>query len=203
MATVRWFGGVGYWTDGTYWSTGSPPGPADDAVIDGQVYLTSSTTVNSITIGYFLQVHEGATVSVTGDLTNSGLLNVDPFGLSGTTLVVGGTLTNSNHLAIGNESITSATTVSAGAFSNTGSLSIIGTNNSGTNARATLNIAAAAPTTWTGTGILVGDALLEFASGGITGIASGATLRLGYESQKGSGSRARSRWQRIRPAIVR
>jgi hypothetical protein len=48
--------------------------------------------------------------------------------------------------------------------------------NEGTAATATLDITGAAPTTLSGTYQLSGDALLEFASGGVTAIGSGADV---------------------------
>jgi len=66
------------------------------------------------------------------------------------------------------------TTVSAQALANTGTINLTGS----ATKQATLEIAAPAPATWTGTANLSGDALLEFASGSITDIASGADVVL-------------------------
>lgn len=50
--TDAWNGGTGNWSNGSYWSTGFPPQPTDDAVINsGAVTLDISATVNSLTMG--------------------------------------------------------------------------------------------------------------------------------------------------------
>ena len=64
--------------------------------------------------------------------------------------------------------------MTAAGFSNTGTINLTG----GTATRATLDITAAAPATLTGTYNLSGDALLEFASGGIMAIGTSANSTL-------------------------
>ena len=93
----------------------------------------------------------------------------------GSTLTVGGTLTNSGYaFDIGNTAITKATTVTAAGLSNTGTIDLTG----GASTKTTLDITGAAPATLGGTYDLSGDALLEYKSGGITAIGSGADLSL-------------------------
>ena len=74
------------------------------------------------------------------------------------------------------------TVVNAGGLINTGTITVeSGQTLGGASAPTTLNINAAAPATWTGLATLIGQtsaALLEFASGGITAIAKGASLFL-------------------------
>ena len=101
-------------------------------------------------------------------------MQVDYGGAGGSTLTIGGTLTNNGTLDIGNTSLTKATTVTAAGLANTGTINLTG----GTTAAATLDITGAAPATLDGTYSLSGDALLEFGSGGMTAIGSGASLTL-------------------------
>ncbi|MBV9860284.1 MAG: hypothetical protein JO038_09310, partial [Alphaproteobacteria bacterium] len=131
----------------------------------------------------------GATVTTTTDLDNSGNLFVDydGYGDGGSTLSIAGTLTNSTNVQIGNTGLSGDTTVSAAALVNTGQIFLTGNTNSGTTDQATINIAGMAPTTLTGDFYLQGDALLDFGSGVIATIASGAEIRL-----EGSGSRVSS-----------
>jgi hypothetical protein len=94
MATATWIDGTGNWTTAADWSTGTVPGAGDDAVIPfGTVQLTTPITVGSITLSTSaaaLQVADpGGTDSVTGNLANSGTLNVDAGLPGGTTLSVG------------------------------------------------------------------------------------------------------------------
>ena len=148
----------------------------------GTIYLTGGTTTQaklSVTGAAsntdYIDISNGALSTTTG-LTNSGSLYVDEFGAGGSTLTVGATLTNSSGgaLDIGNTAITKAITVTAAGLANTGTIDLTGS----AAIKATLDIAAAAPATWTGIAILSGDALLEFASGRITAIGSDADLTL-------------------------
>ena len=109
---------------------------------------------------------DAASPVIGGAVTNSGDLSID----DGNLTIVGG-LTNSGSLQI--EGGSSAIQVTASALSNTGTIDL-----SGGAGRATLDIAAAAPATLTGNLDLSGNALMEFVSGGITTIASGAGLAL-------------------------
>ena len=122
------------------------------------------------------RLRRGASLTTTGDLTNTGSLQVDNLGGQGdggSSLTIGGTLTNSNNVQIGVTDMTSATTVTAQGLVNTGSIGIAGS----ATKQATLDIAAAAPTTWTGAAALSGDALLEFGgTDSVTDIASNAFL---------------------------
>ena len=83
-------------------------------------------------------------------------------------------LTNGSQINIGNSNILAPTALIAAGLSNTGTIDLTG----GPVTLASLHSTAAAPATLTGTYNLAGDALLEFASGAITAIASGADLSL-------------------------
>jgi hypothetical protein len=122
-----------------------------------------------------LSLNGGAAVNTTTSLVNGGTIEVDDNGGSGGSgLAIGGTLTNSGHLTIGNSSLSVGTTVTAAALSNSGTIDLTGA----PSVQAKLDIAAAAPGTLSGNFALANDALLEYKSGGITVIGSGATLSL-------------------------
>jgi hypothetical protein len=128
-----------------------------------------------------LTLRDGANVSTSGDLANSGTINIDMFSAdSGAGMSVGGKLTNTGALRIGGLALTAPDAVSANALQNTGSIEIAG--NAAAGKAATLNIAAPAGLgtagVLTGTVSLNGDALLEFASGQIRAIAANSTLTL-------------------------
>jgi hypothetical protein len=121
-----------------------------------------------------VQLQDGATLTTSGDLANSGYLLVNNGGSGGSSLTLGGTLSNSNNVQVGDGAL--ATTVTAKGLSNTGTISIEG----GSTNQAVLDITgASAPATWTGTLDLSGDALLEYSgAGGISTIASGAQINI-------------------------
>ena len=102
-------------------------------------------------------------------------------GSGGAKVTIGGVLNNSGYVNIGNSSLSSATTVNATGLVNSASASSITISGSGSN-QATLDIADAAG--FGTAGRLDGyvglnnDALLEFASGGITEIDTGGNLQL-------------------------
>ncbi len=130
-----------------------------------------------------------APLHLSGGLTNTGTINLDTntdYGLDvngGSTLLIDGALVNDDRINIGNGSLGASTLVTAASLNNTGGqIYIVGDNAKGT--EATLDITGAAPTTLTGYYDLGGrdshggDSLLEFGSGKITAIASGAELYL-------------------------
>ena len=183
MAAVSWKSAVaGNWTTAADWSTGAVPGAADAVTIGVSGYytvtLTTLVTVGSIAVsdaGATLAISDPSkTESIAGDLSNSGTVEVDASGNGGTAVDIAGTLTNSGTLSLGNKSgsgsALSETVVTAAGLVNTGTIVLEGPFST------VLDITAAAPTTLTGTVELHGNSRLEFASGGITAIASGATL---------------------------
>ena len=183
MAAVSWKSAVSAnWTIAADWSTGAIPGAADDVTIgvggSYTVLLTTPVTVHSITVSDVnatLAIDDPSkTETVSGNFANSGAVDVDTNGYGGTTVNIGGTLTNSGTLTIGSTSSSggslSATVMTAAGLVNTGAIVLEGPFST------VLDINAAAPATLTGTVDLHGNSRLEFASGGITAIASGATL---------------------------
>ena len=79
-------------------------------------------------------------------------------------------------MQIGNNLLSAATEVTLGGLADSGEIQVTG--NSGGSNQATLDVLAAARATLTDTLDVSGDALVEFASGSVTSIASGAELIL-------------------------
>ena len=138
-------------------------------------------------------VADDATVTTTGDLNNTANIYVDSAdGESGATLTIGGTLTNSGALNMGTNVESGSTTVNVegvDGVDNTGTIDLSDDRSPGSTNQATLDVANAAAGFGvvgqvTGTVTLDGDSLIEFASGGITQVDSGASLSLdGGESR--------------------
>ena len=133
-----------------------------------------------------ITLHNGASIATTGDLDNSGFLSLDEFygtNGDGSSLSVGGTLTNSGNLDITassqNDGI--ATQVTAAGLSNTAT-GVINLNAGAIGDQAVLDITSTAGFGTTGTlsgfADLTGNALVEFASGEISTIASSGGLIL-------------------------
>lgn len=116
------------------------------------------------------------------NFTNSGTIDIDSgSSQGGSTLNVGGTLTNSGTLQVGNsdDSLSSNSTVTVAHLANTGTIDLYGQN--GPNFQATLIDTGDAAPGQLASGVFVnlsGDALLQYASGSITSIASGSGLSL-------------------------
>ena len=149
------------------------------------------------------ELQYGAAVALTGSLTVTGSINLDTqtdYGdnfAGGSDLAIAGTLQNGGTISIGGSfffgSFLSATsTLSAAQLNNTGTINLTGNQNTGTTQQAVLNIAAAAPTTWTGKIVLSGQSLLEYGSGQITTVAQGAEIDIatpeGYVADAGATS---------------
>ena len=132
-------------------------------------------------------VADGGSVTTTGDFDNTASIDVDSSdGQSGGVLTIGGTLTNSGSLNIGTNVENGSTTVNiegADGVNNTGTIDLSDDRSPGSTNQATLDVANAAAGFGvagqvTGTVSLVGDSLIEFASGGITQVDAGASLSL-------------------------
>ena len=126
-------------------------------------------------------LQDGATVHMSGNFANFGSISLGSYYTSGagSTLTVDGKLTNTGSLTIGSAGQGAATTVVASDFASTGSVNLYG----GTGAApmlTTLRVTSgAAPTVLTGYFSVSGEAIAEFASGGIESIAYGAQLIIG------------------------
>ena len=152
--------------------------------LDSGASLAVGHDVNNAGTVSFLGTSSGAAMSVSGNFINTGTLNVDSFSLffntGGSTLNISGTLSNSGTIAIGNIPFGGSlapVTVTAQSLVNTGTIVVNGPAQAGANGKGTLNITGgAAPSILTGKIEVNGNALLEFASGGITSIAASGTL---------------------------
>lgn len=182
VAEIHWLDSNGNWTTKADWTGGMVPGPTDEAVIDAAgsytVSVTATIDVDSIEIldaSAVLSISDVAGNQVgAGGVTNNGTLDVDAdSGEGGSTLAIGATLSNSGTVNIGNTGLSKATTVTATGLSNTGTVDLTGS----TTTQATLDITGAAPAAL-GNVNIYGDALLEFASGAVGGIAAGTTFSL-------------------------
>ena len=142
-----------------------------DLTLDGSMTINSGATLN---------LDDGTTLAITNGLDNAGSWTLG----GGDTATIGGSLTNSGALDIGGAGISASTTTTAASLENTGVIYLQGAAASGATDAATLDITGAAPTVLAGTVAVAGDAALEFGSGGITTIGSGASLLLvGAEAQ--------------------
>src|SRR5579863_8319428 len=199
---VTWNGATADWNTAADWSNGVVPNDsgtdatlggtggytvtisAGEAFAVGSLAITDGSAALHLAGGHLtatgtvsnagqLQVQGGASLTTTGDLSNSGGLYLDNGGTGGSSLTIGGTLSNSNFVQVGQGSL--AATLTAQGLSNTGRIDIDG----GSAAQAVLDIAAAAPSTWSGTLNVSGMGLLEFGgTAGIATIASGAQINL-------------------------
>ena len=130
-----------------------------------------------------IELQNAAGMTVGGDFNNTATTNVDTNnGAGGSMLAIAGTLTNSNRLNLGNSSLTAPAIITAANLANTGTVSLTGNSTAGATEQAELVIAAAAPTTESGTLSLSGQSLLQFSSGSIGSIAQGGDIYLGAAS---------------------
>ncbi len=147
----------------------------------GNIALTAATTVSAAALNNFgiVELYSGkaaATLKVAGAFANgrNDTVYADNDGTGGSSLTVGGILTNNGSFYVGNTAETKATTVTAAGLVNTGLIYLTG----GANAAAALDVTGAAPAILNGDFYLAANALLEFGSGGVTGIGNGASLTL-------------------------
>jgi hypothetical protein len=102
----------------------------NDALIEDNTALGSNSALTglaSIGAGATLDLEDGASVSTTGSVTNSGLLRLDYYTSSGgSTLSIGGALTNTGSLDIGSLGLSSSDSVTANSFDNSGTVDLTG-----------------------------------------------------------------------------
>ena len=182
----------------------------DAYVADASAPNSNSALTGLTTNAGTFDLRDGAAVTTTGPLTNSGTTNVDDngYGDGGSSLAIGGALTNSNTINIGNTGLSATTTVTAASLDNTGTINVTGSPISsqtglanmasftvngaatgtgtialGTSANVELGGAASNNVSFGGTNDLV---LLDVPAAGftgnITGFASGDTLDLAGEN---------------------
>ena len=134
MAEDRWANGVdGVFSDGTKWSSGSPPSSGDDAVLNapgtysvivsGSVQVQSIQTVASATLnlqGSVFGASEG-----TGSGVNAGHIEVT----DGSALIVNGTMKNSGRIDLGATNLSSRLLLAGNTTLTGGGLVNFGTTN--------------------------------------------------------------------------
>jgi hypothetical protein len=199
---ASWTDSGGNWTDASNWScscipNNSPANVFNVTIPTGDVSLNNtsslaSLTISTLSVGSYpvtvesfvpLQITNGESLNVAGDITNAGGLEVDDSGRGGSMLQVGGTLTDSGFIEIGNADTTSASIVKvAGTFTRTGGtnayaepVSIEGGRTDA--AQALLEVSGPAASTLPGNVDLYGNrggAALEYADGGITQLGDGS-----------------------------
>ena len=198
---INYWNGYGDWFDSADWSEGAPPATTDDADIQsGEVtvdHANSPISVNSLTVeASLLLTEDDLTITGSAGLDISGgfvSIDVSPDAdthiWGGSTIIIDGTLTNSPtanaRLYVGAANLEQATTVTATALDNDGG-QIYLTGNTDTTPSASglaqIDIGSAAgfgtAGEVTGTIDLTGNALVQFASGSITAIETGAILWL-------------------------
>ncbi len=155
----------------------------DDAFIEDSTALGSNSALAglaSIGAGALFALHDKASVSTNGALTNDGQVYLDPnAGDGGSSLTLAGALTNSRELGIGNTALSASDKVTAASLDNTGSISLTGSSAD----QALLDVTAGsagfgAAGVLSGDVRLAGDSAIEFASGEITNLAASAQLHI-------------------------
>jgi hypothetical protein len=101
-------------------------------IVAGPVTITSADN---------LELHDNGLFSIaSGNLTNSGTLNLDTnINDGGSSLTVGGTLTNNTTLNLGNSNLSANTTATVGGLTNTGTTNLVG-NTAGSTNQATVTV---------------------------------------------------------------
>jgi hypothetical protein len=178
LNTVLWTNGAGgSWSSGTNWSTGSPPGPTDSAVINlpGTYTVTVDASANAAFLDLGTVVGAGTKTLVmaspTLTLASGGIVGADGiFSQSAGSLTGGGTL-----LVAGTFNWSGGTLSGAGVLqvASTGTLNLSATAAKNLNARTIQN---AGNVTWTGAGAVNsgGGAVLRVQSGGTFAVNSDA-----------------------------
>ena len=187
MATDNWTDNSDNWDTPADWSGGLPGSTSNVVINTGDPQVTASFgTIATLTDSANLTFIDAGASTVTGAVTNSGIITLDQYtDDGGSSLTIGGAFNNSGTLSIGpaNNTLTAASTVAAASVANLigttlGTIDLYGASA----VKATLDVSSAAglgaANTLYGNVNLSGDALLEFASGQITTIASRSELSL-------------------------
>ena len=154
---------------------------AHAVVASGKTAATNNALQGLRTLAGGLTLDDGAVVSTTGPLSVTGQLTLDDENTGGSKLTVGGAFTDSSFdVTIGNSAMTKTSELVATSFVDNGQLSLEG--GAATTAQALLDITGAAGLgtvgALQGSVNLNGFSAIEFGSGAITSIASGASVSL-------------------------
>ncbi len=153
---------------------------ASNAYIETGATNSNSALTSLASVAGVLNMGNGAAVSTTKAVVNTGTINFDVGGVGGSSLSTTLGLTNQGTLSIGNAAMTYSDVVAAASLSNTGLLSLAGSTSGVAQALLNINGAAGFGTAGVLTGVvsLTGDSAIKFGSGAISTIASGASLTL-------------------------
>jgi hypothetical protein len=153
---------------------------------NASLQFTGGGTINSIASGATLELDtwkgfQPVLTGVSGLTFNAGTLNLDARTFSGNgwyggmNLTFSNTVTNTGTINYGNIGVNNGNDlVTMAGFTNTGDLVMQG----GQTSSVTLNVLGAAPSTLTGNNYIASNAVLQYGSGSITAIGSGAVLDL-------------------------
>jgi hypothetical protein len=164
--------------------TGSLYLTGSDAFVEDSTALGSNSALTglaSIAAGVVLGLGNGASLSTTGSVTNSGGLDIDEYSGGGVSLTVAGTLTNTGMLLVDyeNGSLSSSNKVTADTLSNSGTIDIGGETTGRDVLDVTMGVAGFGTAgTLTGSVTLGDNSAIEFASGQISTLAASAFLFL-------------------------
>ncbi len=179
------------WTTASDWSAGVPTSSSNVTVAEGNPIVEAPFTVNSITDSSAITFVDAGLSTVLGtvDVKADGLLTFDPPGPEpdgGSSLTIDGALTNAGLVSVGtgpnaaNFTLDAPDTLTAASINNTGgTLSLWG----GPSVLAEVDVNGPASLGTKagyldGDVTLIGDSLLQFASGSITTIAASSELSL-------------------------
>jgi hypothetical protein len=158
----------------------------DNAFVEDSTALGSNSALTGLTgIEGSLYLENGASVSTTGPVTNSGVLGVDDFALTGgSQLSIDGSLTNSGTLQIGGDRpLTASASITATSFVNSGTVEL-GGNDSATVVGA---LKVSGKTTNNGAILITADTETLAGAVGGAGSFSLSTANLGFDSSVSAG----------------
>jgi hypothetical protein len=162
---------------GSLYLTGSDAFVEDSTALGSNSALTGLASIAAGVLG----LGNGASLSTTGSVTNSGGLDIDEYSGGGVSLTVAGTLTNVGMLLVDyeNGSLSSSNKVTADTLSNSGTIDIGGETTGRDVLDVTMGVAGFGTAgTLTGSVTLGDNSAIEFASGQISTLAASAFLFL-------------------------
>jgi hypothetical protein len=162
---------------GSLYLTGSDAFVEDSTALGSNSALTGLASIAAGVLG----LGNGASLSTTGSVTNSGGLDIDEYSGGGVSLTVAGTLTNTGMLLVDyeNGSLSSSNKVTADTLSNSGTIDIGGETTGRDVLDVTMGVAGFGTAgTLTGSVTLGDNSAIEFASGQISTLAASAFLFL-------------------------
>ncbi len=185
MSSDTWKGGLGNWAVAANWTAGVPTSTSAVTVATGEAQATTAIDIASLFDTATVDFISAGASTISAGVINEGFLNIDAVsGSGGSSLTSSGALRNTGVVQLGasDNSLTKADTVKFATINNNfGELDL----NGGATAaqEMTLDITTGAAG-FGAAGVVLGDvsltghSVIEFASGQITTVGSGATLTL-------------------------